>query len=61
MIITNKYGVPEPLLTLATGEYYTKGEAQYSVTELMSPPKIRRLREKHDADRKSTRLNSSHT
>ena len=50
MIITNKYGVPEPLLTLATGEYYTKGEAQYSVTELMSPPKIRRLREKHDAN-----------
>lgn len=50
MIITNKHNVPEPLVTLATREYYTKGEAQYSVTELMSPPKIRRLRDKHNED-----------
>jgi len=46
--ITNKHGVPAPLLTLANAEYYSKGSAAYSVTELMSPPKIRRLREQHD-------------
>ena len=50
MIITNKHGVPAPLVTLATREYYSKGDSQYSVTEIMSPPKIRRLRERHNAD-----------
>lgn len=48
MKVTNKYGVPAPLLTLANAEYYSKGAASYSVTELMSPPKIRRLREQFD-------------
>ena len=48
MKITNKHGVPEPLVTLASKEYYTKGASQYSVTELMSPPKIRRLREQYN-------------
>jgi len=48
MKITNKHGVPEPLLTLAGKEYYTKGASQYSVTELMSPPRIRRLREQYN-------------
>lgn len=50
MKVTNKFGVPAPLLTLANAEYYSKGDASYSVTELMSPPKIRRLREQHDGD-----------
>ena len=50
MIITNKFGVPQPLVTLASREYYSKGASQYSVTELMSPPRIRRLREKHQDD-----------
>ena len=48
MRITNKFGVPETLMTLASREYYTKGASQYSVTELMSPPRIRRLREQYD-------------
>ena len=48
MIITNKHNVPETLMTLATRDYYSKGASQYSVTELMSPPRIRRLREKYD-------------
>ena len=45
MKITNKHRVPETLVALASREYYTKGAAQYSVTELLSPPRIRRLRE----------------
>ncbi len=48
MKITNRFNVPAPLLTLASKEYYTKGAAQYSVTELISPPKVRRLRERHN-------------
>ena len=45
MKITNKHKAPETLVALASREYYTKGAAQYSVTELLSPPRIRRLRE----------------
>jgi hypothetical protein len=48
MKITNVHNVPEPLVTLAKGQYYSKGAAQYSVTELMSPPRVRRLQERHD-------------
>lgn len=48
MKITNNHGVPAPLVTLASKEYYSKGASQYSVTELMSPPKIRRLREQYN-------------
>ena len=48
MIITNKHGVPEPLVTLASKEYYSKGASQYSVTEIMAPPKIKRLREQYN-------------
>jgi len=48
MKITNKHNVPAPLVTLASKEYYSKGESSYSVTELMSPPKIKRLREQYN-------------
>lgn len=49
MKITNNHNVPAPLVTLASREYYSKGASQYSVTELMSAPRIRRLREQfHD-------------
>jgi len=48
MKITNKFNVPAPLMTLASREYYSKGASQYSVTEIMSPPKVRRLREQYD-------------
>ena len=47
MNVTNKFGVPAPLLTLATKEYYSKGDSQYSVTELLSSPQIRRLQERY--------------
>lgn len=50
MKVTNVHNVPQPLVTLAEKEYYSKGKADYSVTELMSPPRVRRLKEKHDAD-----------
>jgi PD-(D/E)XK nuclease superfamily len=48
MKVTNVHNVPKPLVTLAEKQYYSKGKADYSVTELMSPARVRRLRDKHD-------------
>lgn len=47
MKITNKHGVPGTLVALATRDYYSKGKADYSVTEIISPPRIQRLRKQH--------------
>lgn len=48
MKITNKHGVPETLVSLANKQYYSKGNANYSVTEIISPPRIQRLRMRHN-------------
>jgi hypothetical protein len=48
MKITNNHNLPAPFLALLSRNYYSKGASQYSVTELMSPPKIKRLRERFD-------------
>lgn len=47
MKITNKYNLPETIVALAKKDDYTKGEADYSVTEIISPPRIQLLRRKH--------------
>lgn len=47
MKITNRHNVPETLVALASRDYYTKGKADYSVTEIISPPRIQRLRKRH--------------
>ena len=47
MKITNKHNVPATLVSLASVDYYSKGKADYSVTELISPPRVQRLRRKH--------------
>lgn len=47
MKITNKFGIPETLVALASRDYYSKGSSDYSVTEIISPPRIQRLRRKH--------------
>ncbi len=44
MEITNNHSVPETLVSLARRDYYSKGKADYSVTELLSPPRVQRLR-----------------
>lgn len=49
MIITNNHGAPATLVALARKNYYSKGDADYSVTELLSPPRVRRLQQRHDA------------
>ena len=50
MKITNKFGLPAPLLALAQRDGYSKGKAAYSVTEIISPPRVQRLRETHQAE-----------
>jgi len=50
MKITNNFGLPQPFVDLATKSAYSKGEADYSVTEIISPPRIQRLRVKHWED-----------
>lgn len=47
MKVTNNWNVPAPLVTLASQEYYSKGASQYSVTELLSPARVKRLREQY--------------
>lgn len=48
MILTNKLRLPEPIVRAITNDTYTKGDADISVTELLNPPQLRRLRIQHD-------------
>ena len=48
MKVANVHNVPQPLVTLASKQYYSKGKSDYSVTELMSPPRVQRLRAQND-------------
>jgi hypothetical protein len=47
MEITNVHKLPEPFVNLTKKQFYSKGKADYSVTEIMSPPRIQRLVQKH--------------
>ena len=48
MKITNKYDLPRPLVEMMSKDHYSKGASEYSVTGLLSPPKVQRLREQYD-------------
>lgn len=50
MKITNKFGVPETIVALANRDSYSKGKSDFSVTEIISPPRIQLLRRKHYAE-----------
>lgn len=52
MEVTNNFGVPETLMALAKRDYYSKGKADYSVTELLSPPRVQRLRKLYHSQMK---------
>ena len=47
MKITNKYGLPQPLVDAISKDNYSKGVATYSATGLMNSPRIAMLREQH--------------
>ena len=43
MIITNKKHLPQSIVDAVKKDYYSKGDAKFSVTGLLQPPQIRRL------------------
>lgn len=47
MKITNNYGLPEPLVRAVSSHKHDKGGADYSVTELIKPPRISALEKQH--------------
>lgn len=47
MKVTNVHNLPEVFRLFMSGGKYSKGDADFSVTELMDSPRIRLLREKH--------------
>jgi len=53
-MITNQYELPERFITAVTADQYTRGEADYSITELLNPPQVsllsRRYAESIDED-----------
>ena len=50
MKLTNKFGAPDEIVRAIQNDSYTKGGADFSVTELIKPPQIRRLWLKHEED-----------
>jgi hypothetical protein len=50
MKVTNLSGLPAPLVDAVTNDPYTKGDSDFSVTELLSPPRISVLRKKHEEE-----------
>ena len=40
MILTNEYGAPDAFVKAIEGDPYTKGDADFSATELLKPPQI---------------------
>jgi hypothetical protein len=47
MKITNNFNIPEPLYQHALKDGYSKGRSDYSVTEIISAPRVQILRRKH--------------
>ena len=47
MKLTNQYGAPDAFVRALEDDQYTKGEADISVTGLIQPPQISRLRAEH--------------
>ena len=50
MKITNKYHLPEALVRAVSHDRYEGGNADISVTTLIAPPQIRKLRAAHEED-----------
>ena len=50
MKLTNNYGAPDSIVDAIRNDSYTKDGADFSVTELIKPPQIRRLWNEHEED-----------
>ena len=47
MKLTNNHNLPEAIVAAIMNDSYTKGDADISVTELLTPPQLRHLKLKH--------------
>lgn len=50
MIIRNEYGLPDPVYNALSGDYYTPGKNDFSITELYSPPQLVELNKRHQEE-----------
>ena len=50
MRITNNLGLPEAIVNAVRNDPYDRGDCDISVTQLIGPPQIRRLLEKHSSE-----------
>ena len=48
MKLTNKFNLPEPIVNAVNNTGYTPGSSDITVTQLIQPPLIRKLRIEHD-------------
>jgi len=46
--ITNRLGLPEAIVRSVTNDPYSKGNSDFSITELLQPPRIRALKKIHE-------------
>jgi hypothetical protein len=47
MELTNKYGLPQPVVAALTRSEYSRGESNRSITQLIDAPRVRILRQEH--------------
>ena len=50
MKLTNKFNLPDPIVNAVNNTGYTAGSSDITVTQLIQPPLIRKLRIEHDSE-----------
>ena len=50
MKLTNEHQYPEPFARAVSVDSYERGDADYTVSELLQPPRLRQLVKRHDAE-----------
>ena len=55
-MITNKFNLPEPLVSAVINDPYVQGDNDISTTSLLSPPRLVQLRKRHKTDEDVTDL-----
>ncbi len=50
MKLTNKYGLPQPVVTALTRSEYSRGESNRSITQLIDAPRVRILKQEHQEE-----------
>lgn len=48
LIVTNKHGLPDAIVRAVVNDPYTRGDCDFSVTQLLKPPQIARLERSHE-------------